>query len=353
MLNLSAINSTNAANYAETTSTAATGGTPAPGADFSAILTGVMQDNLMRTAQMPGGGGSHVGMPGGFMPMHDHGLEQALLAAASSGETTDAHMALFMLMMMMQSSSDGDFGMQMQMMAMVIQQMQAQADREAVRSSAMSADFHPYVLSSIDRNVFNGSPPATSGSGAAILPVDAWRPTTPAITSNMSNRSPELYRAVVDQFMVESAERYRPGRNGNTFCNIFVWDVTRAMGAEIPHYTDPVTGNPRFYPDIRGARPMGAIATCQWLQTHGERFGWREVDAKTAQMHANQGRPAITSAGSIGHVQMVVPSRDGMFDPVRGVSIAQAGRINSNYMPITGIYGANALANSVRYWIHD
>jgi len=67
---------------------------------------------------------------------------------------------------------------------------------------------------------------------------------------------------------------------------------------------------------------MGAIAMDKWLAEHGGKYGWQEVDARTAQMHANQGRPAVTTAGSIGHVQMVVPSRDGSFDPVRGVTIA-------------------------------
>jgi hypothetical protein len=98
---------------------------------------------------------------------------------------------------------------------------------------------------------------------------------------------------------------------------------------------------------------MGAIAMCEWLETHGPAHGWREVDAETAQMHANEGKPAVTSAGSLGHVQMVCPSRDGGFDPIRGVSIAQAGRIVTNYSHISSIYGANALRNSVRYWIHE
>jgi hypothetical protein len=64
------------------------------------------------------------------------------------------------------------------------------------------------------------------------------------------------------------------------------------------------------------------------------------------------GRPAVTSAGSIGHVQMVVPSRT-PFNPQVGVSIAQAGRINTNYAPISTIYGPNTLQTRIRYFIHD
>jgi hypothetical protein len=283
-----------------------------------------MRDGMMRTVATAGSG--LAGMPGGFMPVQNHGIEQAIIDAASSGQIDDAQVALFMLMMMMSGSQDGEFSMLMQMMATMI--MQFQGDKDALRGNAMSADFHP-------------------------LPVEHWRPTTPAITSGAHNRSPAIYRSVIDQFRVETAERYRPFRNGSTYCNIFVWDATRAMGAEIPHYTDPATGEPRYYPDIRGARSMGAIATCEWLRTHGPAYGWREVDAETAQLHANQGRPAITSAGSLGHVQMVIPSRDGEFDPIRGVAIAQAGRIVTSYSHISSIYSGNALANSVRYWIHD
>jgi hypothetical protein len=98
---------------------------------------------------------------------------------------------------------------------------------------------------------------------------------------------------------------------------------------------------------------MGAIAMDQWLSTYGLAYGWREVDAETAQMCANKGMPAVTTAGSLGHVQIICPSRDGKFDPIRGVTVAQAGRIVTNYTHISSIYGANSLNNSVRYWINN
>lgn len=333
--------------------------------DFTTVLTKMISANsAVQSSQtfvgsLPNVAMSTVTMPSSvlpqavtFMPSDDSRLEQALADAAATGDLDNTQIALFMLMMMMQSSTDGNFGPQMQIMAAIINSMTDQS-RDAARSNAMSSAFHPYILDTVDRQIFGHQTPEITATGQPILPVDAWRPTTPAITSDVNNRSPELFRAVVNQFNVETAERYRPGRNGNTFCNIFVWDVTGAMGAEIPHFTDPTTGDPMQYPNIRSARHMGAIATCEWLSEHGGRFGWREVDAKTAQLHANQGRPAITSAGSLGHVQVVVPSTNGDFDPIRGVTIAQAGRINSNYMFISGIYSANTLATRVRYWVHD
>ena len=317
-------------------------------ADFSAALADAMKEEAARMSVAAGAKLS--GMPGEYMPMQGQGIEQMILTAASTGQVSDAQIALFMLCAMMQTNQDGEFSMLMQMMASMLAQIENEA--QTLREAAMSSEYDPYVLDMIDGGIFGNRTPSIAGPGGAILPVEAWRPAIPAVTSNMDNRSPGLYRAVINQFNVESAERYRPGRNDSTYCNIFVWDVTRAMGAELPLYTDPATGEPRYYPDTKGARSMGAIAMDDWLHKHGQDYGWREVDAETAQRHANEGRPAITSAGSLGHVQIVCPSKDGEFDIIRGATIAQAGRIVANYTNISSIYGTASQKN-VKYWIHD
>jgi len=350
---VSGVNTTSHTEYSEHT---VQNGEQQSGPDFSSVLADIIREETTRVGIAAGAGVSGMpgmpGMPSGFMPVQNHGLEEMILSAASSGQTSDAQAALLMLCIMMQTSMDGAFSMMMQIMASMLSQLQG--DTEDLRKSVMLSDYDPYVLDTIDRGVFGTRISSISNlTGNAVLPIEFWKPTTPSVTSNEDNRSPERYRSVINQFRVETAERYRPQREGNTYCNIFVWDVTSAMGAEIPHYTDPVTGEARYYPDIRGARSMGAIATCSWLATHGESYGWREVDAETAQMHANQGRPAITSAGSIGHVQIVCPSLNGEYDPVKGVTIAQAGSRVTNYTHISSIYGANTLKNNIRYWIHD
>ena len=322
---------------------------PQPGAGFADVFANAMKDQLASVSVTAGGGLS--GMPIGYLPTQNQGIEQAIAAAASSGQVDDAQIALLMLCMMMQTNQDGEFSMLMNMMGSML--MQVQGDKEALRGNVMSSDYDPYVLDAIDIGAFGARIPGISGSGLALAPVEQWRPTSPVVTSDVSARSPGLYRAVINQFQVETAERYRPFRNGKTYCNIYVWDVTSAMGAEIPLYTDPETGRPRRYPDTKGAKSMGAVAMDQWLGTYGPDYGWREVDAMTAQMHANQGKPAVTSAGSLGHVQIVCPSSDGGFDSIRGVAIAQAGRIVSNYTHISSIYGGNAMNKNVRYWIHD
>lgn len=341
--------------------------------EFADLLQEAMKEltNSSYANSMYAGGSSSMdmmGMGGNFMPMQamNNSLEQAILKASETGSSEDAMLALLMLMMMMQSGdgSSSESAMMMQMMAAMIGGVD---DQEGIRNSFMLTAFSsgaaPYNLDAIDNQVFGneipkavsyrqGTPPVT-GTDKAVLPLECWRPTTPAIVSSEHDRSAERYRAVLDQFDVEKAERYRPGRDGYTYCNIYVWDVTRAMGAELPYYVHPETGAPMEYPDVKGSLYNGAKAMDKWLRTHGKYFGWREVTPEEAQMQANMGKPVVTAAGDVGHVQMVCPSKDGGFDPIRGVTIAQAGRTVTGYAYISEIYGSNTLNNKVSYWVHD
>ena len=349
MYGIDMISGVTATDYADNTGVPATSDAEPTGVDFSSILADAIKDQAASA-----GGTASGGLPGislGYYPMQNTQIEEAIIKASSSGQIDDAQVALLMLCMMMQTSQDGDYSMLIQMMASMITQIQG--DTGGLRNNIMSSEYDPYILETIDRGVFTTRMPAVSDTGQAVIPVEHWKPTAPVITSGESNRSAGLYRAVIDQFQVETAERYRPFRNGYTYCNIYVWDVTSAMGAQIPLYTDKETGEPRYYPDNKGSKSMGAIAMDKWLSTHGAQYGWREVDARTAQMHANQGRPAVTTAGSVGHVQMICPSRDGGYDSIKGVTVAQAGRIVTNYTYITNVYGSNSMNNKVRYWIHN
>lgn len=190
----------------------------------------------------------------------------------------------------------------------------------------------------------------TTASGTGVIPAEPWKPAQPGITSNAYNRSANLYNAVIGQFSVETNERYQP--DGGTYCNIFVWDVTTAMGAEIPHYYDADTGKPMSYGD-KGASQMNANGMYKWLHEYGDQYGWYEVTPGEAQELANEGHPVVTALyrdGAHGHVQMVCPSRDGEYDAERGVTIAQAGRRLTSYRPITEIY--NASLSRVSYFAH-
>ncbi len=187
--------------------------------------------------------------------------------------------------------------------------------------------------------------------GKGTIPSRPGRPVDPALTSNILNRSASRYTSVINQFSVETRARYQP--DGGTYCNIFVWDVTKAMGAEIPHYFNAKTGKPMSFGD-KGANQMNANAMYNWLHKHGDQYGWFEVTPKEAQELANQGHPVVTAlyrSGAHGHVQIVCPSKDGIYDEKRGVTVAQAGRRLTSYRPITQLYSKSSLSK-VSYFAH-
>jgi hypothetical protein len=148
-------------------------------------------------------------------------MEGLLLSAMGSGELSDIETALFMLCGLMQSSGNGELDPILDILATMISGLQS--ERDELKKSVLGSDYSPYVLSRIDAGVFGSSnPPVLSVTGDAIVPEEAWKPVSPAIVSNETDRSSEKLRQVIDQFRVETSERYRPyKRGGDTYCNIF------------------------------------------------------------------------------------------------------------------------------------
>lgn len=195
-------------------------------------------------------------------------------------------------------------------------------------------------------------PPAVSYDGKHPAPgttnQDAWIPVKPALLNGPGERSAGAYSNVLNQFAVEHNPRYAQ-RGGNTYCNIFVWDASLAMGAELPHWVD-AGGNPVA---VGRGGELNANGVYDWLQSHGGRFGWREVSGEEAQALASQGMPAVAAwhsgSGAPGHVAMIRP---GEFSPTQGPAIAQAG--GTNYNETTAAVGfGSARLPAVRYWVHD
>ena len=158
------------------------------------------------------------------------------------------------------------------------------------------------------------------------------------ITNGLNNRSPYEYSKVINQFLIrrvgsknvpivgkeeQEPMRYRAGEK--TYCNIFVWDVTRAMGVEIPHWSRE--GKERH--EVR-ANEMAEL-----LRKHGRALGWKSVSADDAQKMANRGCPTIAiwqnpdypKSDAAGHVAIVRPGSVGFPE---GPAIAQAGRLVVN-----------------------
>lgn len=159
-------------------------------------------------------------------------------------------------------------------------------------------------------------------------------------TNAAGQRSAGALRAVAAQFQVETAKRYRP-RDGKTFCNIYIWDVTRALGCEIPHWLGTT-----------GAR---IETTCNmllpWLLNAGRTEGWREVDELSTGIHTAEGGPAVAiwrnPTGKPGHIALVLPDTD----TSTSTRIAQAGARCLFDAPITEGFGR--ILSSVRFFIHE
>ncbi len=137
-----------------------------------------------------------------------------------------------------------------------------------------------------------------------------WVPVTAPLTSGTARRDARLTDQIVQQFELEISARYRPTAT-STYCNIFLSDVTKALGCEIPHWWN--------------GREVTANTMARWLAgEEGKQNGWTPVSRRDAEIAANSGQVAVAVWGNpqgVGHVALVVPSSD-------ETQIAQAGRVN-------------------------
>ncbi len=229
--------------------------------------------------------------------------------------------------------------------------------------SAGSGEYSQYALNGIYGSLLGTSygfgssaPYGDLITQAAGMPTASPSiPVSANITSDVSNRSARLYSSAINQFIVQYNPRYAVNQKGreDTYCNIFVWDVTSAMNAEIPHYFDKKTGEPLKCGD-KDASEMNANAMHDWLKEHGAVYGWHEVTASEAQSFANAGHPVVTAIkrpGSHGHVQVVCPSKDGAYNELKGVTVAQAGSNLTSYSYISDLLGSASLSK-VSYFAH-
>ncbi len=170
---------------------------------------------------------------------------------------------------------------------------------------------------------------------ATIEPVQEWTPVTPEFTSDPRSRDPDLLLKICKQFNVESNPRYRSPRPGVTWCNIYLWDTTSAMGCEVPHWVDD-NGAPV---GVGKGRELDANMVCDWLVQHGADYGWTLCSGDDAEAAANLGQAAIITwknpSGASGHVAICVPTPP----EVSEILSAQAGATNFVGQPYTRGFG--------------
>ena len=234
----------------------------------------------------------------------------------------------------------------------------AEADQKSSVSSGKSSDDR--IVGDNDTVKPDSSPqpttspnPTTSGKDLNV-PQRQWIHTTPQYVSDETNRSADNYCRVLEQFDVTHSNRYTrnvmdgQSKSGVTWCNIYAWDVTEAMGAEIPHWYNPNTGEPMAV-GASGAYEMGTGRMNTWMDQFGAKYGWRQMTAAEAQQAANAGKPTI--ALSSGHIAMVSPSQPGYDPGPNGPIITQAGARNFEYGTTRSGFGSEY--SQVRYFTHD
>jgi hypothetical protein len=201
-------------------------------------------------------------------------------------------------------------------------------------------------IAGVRRRRRRATPSGVNGTSAHWLDRPRWEPVRAPVRSTAAARSREALLSVVAQFEVERSPRYQSEIRGDrreTWCNIFAWDVTRALGAEVPHWVDRMgraTG-------AGSGRELTANATVRWLETHGAANGWAEGDAPSATRAAEAGQPVLAvwqNPDGHGHVAVVVPS----LSREPQVHVAQAGATCFSNGPLVEGFGARP----VRFFIH-
>lgn len=166
-----------------------------------------------------------------------------------------------------------------------------------------------------------------------------WLPWPAEEMTVYTERTPENLLKAAEQFRVEKEARYRPWL-GKTFCNIFAWDVSRALGCEVPHWvTNDGKAAPPFAP---GAREQTANSLYRWFALFGGAEGWRPVESREeAEMRADLGYPTFAvwyNGNGSGHIALMLP----------GGRIAQAGAKNG-IMRFEEGFGSR----EARFYTHD
>lgn len=175
--------------------------------------------------------------------------------------------------------------------------------------------------------------------------VPPWQPVLPPLVGVVGERSAKTTIDVLSQFPLQ-APRYRAIHDSNgkhtTWCNIYVWDCTRALSCEIPHWVD-----------AHGERcavgqgwELMASGFERYLGAHSD---WHRCLTAYAVDRARAGHPVVATwynPRGPGHVAMVLPT-----STQEQVRIAQAGAANLWDAPLRDGFGHRS--GEVVFWWHD
>jgi len=164
---------------------------------------------------------------------------------------------------------------------------------------------------------------------------DVWRAIQPAVTSREGARTGELYEQVINQFAVGHNPRYDPDAPDKPRAHIFIWDVSRAMNAEIPHMIGP--------------RELTLIQTLDWLRYEGNQRGWVKVLPQTAVEGASEGKlVVVTPKQGVSKVALMAILRPGPLGPNNQPRVAAAAKGRGNDIAASDALGVFAY----EYFMH-
>ncbi|MFZ5442205.1 MAG: hypothetical protein ACOZQL_19510 [Myxococcota bacterium] len=113
----------------------------------------------------------------------------------------------------------------------------------------------------------------------ALQGRDLWKAVQAPLQSREGRRSKELYESLVNQFGVLVNPRYNDDAPGKIRGHIFVWDISRAMNCEIPHFV--------------GAKELTLAQTVDWVRHEGPMRGWKRVTDSDIIDRANAGHLVV------------------------------------------------------------
>jgi hypothetical protein len=157
---------------------------------------------------------------------------------------------------------------------------------------------------------------------------DVWIAVQAPLQSREGKRSKEIYDMLIKQFGVTVNPRYGEDAPGKVRGHIFVWDVSRAMNCEIPHFV--------------GAKELSLAQTCDWLRHEGPMRGWKRVSNEDVFLAANNGRLviALPRETRTKHIAVVPPQEvaSDMSPRLTGISLKRAEGVHPRDM-----FGAKAV----------
>lgn len=157
---------------------------------------------------------------------------------------------------------------------------------------------------------------------------DVWKAVQPPVQSREGRRSADAYQNVIDQFAVGKNPRYEPDAPDKPRSHIFVWDVSRAMNCEIPHFV--------------GAKELSLAQTVDWLRHEGPMRGWTRATEEDAQKAALGGQLAVVLPRDIKLKLMAIVL------PEEALLVAAAAKGRGRKLTVPEALGVHA----VEYFVH-